>query len=142
MYVKTMKKQYKYSIDEKAWRAKLTPLEYRVLREGGTEAPFSGEYVNFNSDGSYSCKGCGESLFRGEDKFDSHCGWPSFFKASEEANIEYIEDLSHGMVRTELRCGNCGSHLGHIFNDGPQPTGLRYCINSASISHSPERLSK
>jgi len=115
------------------WRDKLTPQEYQVCREKGTEQPFTGEYWDTEVHGVYHCKCCGEPLFQSESKFDAGCGWPSFFKPAEGAGIKEESDTSRGMARTEVTCDNCGSHLGHVFTDGPEPTGLRYCINSVSI---------
>jgi methionine-R-sulfoxide reductase len=113
-------------------RASLTPEQYHVTQEKGTERPFTGEYWNHKEDGKYRCIVCGELLFDSSAKFDAHCGWPSFSEAAEGA-VETHEDRSHGMVRDEIVCHKCGAHLGHVFPDGPQPTGLRYCVNSASI---------
>ncbi len=119
--------------DESFWRAKLTPEQYRVLREKSTEPPFSGKFDQFWETGIYKCAGCGAELFSSETKYDAECGWPSFYDAIDEGKIELKEDLSQGMVRTEVRCKKCGGHLGHLFDDGPKPTGLRYCINSAAL---------
>jgi peptide-methionine (R)-S-oxide reductase len=119
--------------EEAYWRKKLTPEEYRVLREKGTERAFTGEYWDTKTDGVYKCRGCGEPLFVSDAKFDSGCGWPSFFQPLEGAKLTETRDNSYGMVRTEITCSKCGGHLGHVFNDGPAPTGLRYCINSVSI---------
>lgn len=117
---------------EDEWKNLLTPEEYKVLREKGTETPFSGEYVHEKADGTYECKACGNPLFSSDAKFDSGTGWPSFDKALPGA-VETHHDASHGMNRTEITCGRCGSHLGHIFDDGPTETGKRYCINSVCL---------
>ncbi|EXU68788.1 MULTISPECIES: peptide-methionine (R)-S-oxide reductase MsrB [Streptomyces] len=131
-----------YEIDkpEEQWRAELTPQEYHVLREAGTERAFTGEYTDSKAVGVYACRACGAELFRSETKFESHCGWPSFYDPADSSAVELIEDRSHGMVRTEVRCTRCGSHLGHVFSgEGyPTPTDQRYCINSISLRLSPE----
>lgn len=123
--------------DETYWRQKLSPEQYRVLREGGTERPFTGEHLNTHGDGKFTCAACGAQLFSSDTKFDSGTGWPSFDQALPGA-IEYLSDRTHGMVRTEVRCANCGSHLGHVFDDGPTGTGKRYCINSVCLNHKAE----
>ena len=124
-----------FSEDQKKWKRELTDEEYRICREKGTERPFSGEYWDFWKSGTYFCKCCEATLFESSAKFDAGCGWPSFDREAEQGMIAEHEDLSLGMRRTEVTCANCGSHLGHVFPDGPTETGLRYCINSASISH-------
>lgn len=118
---------------ETEWKRELTPEQYRVLREKGTERPFTGEYNNHKEPGTYSCAGCGQDLFESDTKFESHCGWPSFWDAMDKTRVAYHEDFSHGMHRVEVTCSRCGGHLGHIFDDGPRPTGKRFCINSASL---------
>jgi peptide-methionine (R)-S-oxide reductase len=118
---------------EAEWREKLSPEQYRILRQGETERAFTGKYWDSKGEGVYRCAGCGEKLFSSETKYESHSGWPSFFKPLTEGLIDEEEDRSFGMVRTEIRCSNCGGHLGHVFDDGPNPTGLRYCVNSASL---------
>ena len=118
---------------EAEWRADLSPEEYRILREKGTEAPFTGEYDHVFETGTYVCAGCGAELFESEAKYNSGCGWPAFSAPASGEAIDEETDTTYGMVRTEVMCANCGGHLGHVFPDGPRPTGLRYCINSASL---------
>ena len=124
---------------DEQWRQELTEFEYHVLREKGTERAHTGELLNENRMGTFACKGCGAELFKSETKFDAHCGWPSFYEPKEDHAVKLIEDRSHGMVRTEVVCAKCGSHLGHVFEDAPQtPTGERFCINSVSITFEPQ----
>ena len=125
--------RYEFDRSENDWRAVLTPEQYRVLRQAGTEPPFTGEYVDTEDEGVYRCAACGRPLFRSETKFHSGSGWPSFFEPVSPDAVEEVPDTSHGVRRTEIRCAGCGSHLGHVFNDGPQPTGLRYCMNSLAL---------
>jgi len=125
--------KYKIEKSEEEWKKELSPEEYRILREKGTERAFTGKYNLHFEGGMYKCKACGNELFRSDSKFESGCGWPSFDNQVSEDAVITERDTSLGMVRTEILCGNCGSHLGHVFNDGPTETGLRYCVNSASI---------
>ncbi len=118
---------------ESEWREKLTTEQYQVLRQGATERAFTGKYWDSKAKGVYKCAGCGAELFSSDTKFESHSGWPSFFEPLGEGLVDQEDDRSYGMVRTEIKCANCGGHLGHIFDDGPNPTGLRYCVNSASL---------
>ena len=122
---------------DEQWRAELTPEQYDVLRRGGTEPPFTGRYAFTKDDGVYRCAGCGHELFDSQAKFESGTGWPSFTEPAFAENVELLSDTSHGMVRTEVRCRNCGGHLGHVFDDGPGPGGQRYCINSAALDLRP-----
>ncbi len=124
---------FKIQKTEKEWKEILTPEQYHVLREKGTEQPFTGEYWNSRGKGVYKCAACGAELFSSDTKFDSDCGWPSFYDVINNKNVITKDDYSFGMHRIEVMCANCGSHLGHIFDDGPKPTGQRYCINSVSI---------
>jgi peptide-methionine (R)-S-oxide reductase len=122
---------------DEQWREELTPEQYEVLRRKGTEPPFTGRYVHSKEDGIYRCAGCGADLFSSDTKFESGTGWPSFYEPAENANIELVSDTSHGMVRTEVVCGSCGGHLGHVFPDGPAPTGQRFCMNSCALELDP-----
>ena len=130
---------YQVEKSEEQWRAELGPQEYAVLRQAATERPGTGELLEESRVGTYGCRACGAVLFRAETKFDSHCGWPSFYAPSEDDAVELREDRSLGRVRTEVLCARCGSHLGHLFDDAPQtPTGDRYCMNSVSLSFEPD----
>ena len=131
---------YAVQRSDEEWRTQLSPDEYQVLRKAGTERPFTGEYTDTDTEGVYRCRACNAELFRSDTKFASHCGWPSFYAPLAEDRVEYIEDRSMGMKRVEVRCGNCGSHLGHVFEgEGyDTPTDLRYCINSISMKLTPK----
>ncbi|MGW7685907.1 peptide-methionine (R)-S-oxide reductase MsrB [Kribbella sp. NPDC054772] len=132
-------KQYAVQKSDAEWKAQLSPAEFQVLRQAGTERPFVGEYTDTKTVGVYKCRACDAELFRSETKFDSHCGWPSFFAPLAEDRVQYIEDSTLGMKRVEVRCANCGSHLGHVFEGEGYgtPTDLRYCINSISLTLTP-----
>lgn len=119
---------------DEEWRRSLTPEQYRILRQKGTERPYTGQYAETMIPGVYLCAACGLELFSSETKFNAGCGWPSFYDPLQKEHVEEHEDRSHGMTRTEVTCSRCGGHLGHVFPDGPNPTGLRYCINSASLT--------
>jgi peptide-methionine (R)-S-oxide reductase len=127
---------------EQEWLEELGPERYAILRKAGTERPFTGKLLDVREDGTYLCGACGYELFKADSKFDSHCGWPSFTHPHEQQNVRLIEDRSHGMIRTEVRCSACDSHLGHVFDDGPGPRGTRYCINSLSLNFRPEQSSR
>ena len=128
----------KLELSEEEWRARLTPAQYHVLRQAGTERAFTGQYDKFHEAGDYVCAGCGTQLFTSDAKFNSGCGWPAYSAPADPAVVDERRDVSHGMVRTEVLCATCGGHLGHVFPDGPGPTGLRYCINSAALAFAPE----
>jgi peptide-methionine (R)-S-oxide reductase len=124
---------------DQEWRAQLSPEQFHVTRKAGTEPAFTGKYWNSKDHGTYACACCGEPLFSSEKKYESGTGWPSFFQPISEGAVESHKDRSYGMVRTEARCAKCDAHLGHVFEDGPKPTGLRYCMNSASLDLKPEK---
>lgn len=128
----------KLKLSEEEWKKRLTPEEFHILRQHGTEAPGSGCFLKTKDPGTYVCAGCGNPLFQSGEKFESGTGWPSFTQPVSEDSLVEIEDDSYGMIRTEVRCARCDGHLGHVFPDGPPPTGLRYCINSVSVKHIPE----
>ncbi|MBO9519171.1 MAG: peptide-methionine (R)-S-oxide reductase MsrB [Porphyrobacter sp.] len=128
----------KMKLTEAEWREKLTPEQYQILRQSGTERAFTGKYEKNKAAGEYVCAGCGQPLFESSDKYDSGSGWPSFTRPAADGAVEEHRDMSHGMVRTEVLCSNCEGHLGHVFPDGPGENGLRYCINSASLDFKPE----
>ncbi|RGP39697.1 Peptide-methionine (R)-S-oxide reductase [Altererythrobacter insulae] len=129
----------KVDLTEEEWRAKLSPEQYQILREAGTERAFTGKYDKHYDSGEYMCAGCGTRLFDSDAKYNSGCGWPAFTKPADDETIEERRDISHGMIRTEVLCAKCGGHLGHVFPDGPpEQGGMRYCINSASLDFDPE----
>lgn len=125
------------AVTDEEWRERLTPEQYAVTRQCGTEPAFSGKYWDHHEDGTYRCVCCGAELFDADTKFDSGTGWPSFWAPLGDDRLRLLDDFAHGMKRTEVRCANCDAHLGHVFPDGPNPTGLRYCMNSASLDHDP-----
>jgi peptide-methionine (R)-S-oxide reductase len=129
----------KVALSEAEWKQRLTPEQFRVMREKGTERAFTGKYWETKTPGTYKCAACGEPLFESDAKFDSGCGWPSFFKPLAGSKLVETRDETLGMVRTEITCAKCGAHMGHVFDDGPPPTGLRYCINSVSIDLEPKK---
>ena len=132
----------KVELTDADWREKLTPEQYAILRHGGTERAFTGKYEKNKQSGMYTCAGCGQPLFSSDTKYDSGSGWPSYTAPVADEAVAELRDVSHGMIRTEVRCGKCEGHLGHVFPDGPGPTGLRYCINSASLDFQPQDETK
>jgi len=128
----------KITKSDNEWRKELSPMQYAVLREKATERPFTGEYEYTKTPGTYVCAGCGQTLFESDAKFDSGCGWPSFTRPAVDGHVDEERDTTHGMIRTEVLCSKCNGHLGHVFDDGPGPTGLRYCINSAALKLQPK----
>lgn len=132
------KSKYPIRKSESEWKKILSKEEYRILREKGTEYPFTGKYNNHFDAGVYLCKGCGQELYKSQNKFDSGCGWPSY-DAALPGSLEYIQDTSHGMIRTEIVCSRCGGHQGHVFDDGPTASGKRYCVNAASVDFKPKK---
>jgi peptide-methionine (R)-S-oxide reductase len=136
---KSTAEEKKIKLTEAEWKEKLTDIQYHVLREQGTELAFTGKYWNNKKKGIYTCAGCGLELFKSETKYPSGSGWPSFYQPINKTNVESNVDNSLGMMREEIHCSRCGGHLGHVFNDGPKPTGLRYCVNSASLDFEPKK---